>query len=110
MPGGSSPLDFYQPSNIPRAQVSRGRMAAPRMKARTPASMGNLPSGMRAPSGMRMRRGGRRMNVCNARALRRAIRRARGFEKLALKSIRLVSPQRLKHKHFGGFKTSRKRK
>jgi len=51
----------------------------------------------------------RRMNVCNPRALRRAIRRARGFEKLALKSIRLVSPHRLKHRHFGGFKKSRRK-
>lgn len=51
----------------------------------------------------------RRMNVCNPRALRRAIRRARGFEKLALKSIRLVSPHRLKRRHFGGFKTRRRK-
>ena len=64
----------------------------------------------------RMRGGGgggrtyRRMNVCNPKALRRAIRRARGFEKLALKSIRLVSPQRLKHRHFAGFKKATRRK
>lgn len=54
--------------------------------------------------------GRRRMNPCNPKALRRAIRRAKAFEKLALRSIRLVSPHRLHGKRFGGFKhTKRKR-
>lgn len=48
----------------------------------------------------------RRMNVTNPKALRRAIRRARGFEKLALRTIKLVSPQR--KGRFGGFKTRKK--
>jgi hypothetical protein len=47
------------------------------------------------------------MNVCNARALRRAIRRTHGFAKLAMKTIHLVHPK--KHAKFGGFKKKRKR-
>jgi len=49
----------------------------------------------------------RRMNVSNARALRRAIRRATGFKKLAMRVLRLTSPG---HKRrFAGFKTRRKK-
>lgn len=48
-----------------------------------------------------------RMRVTNPRALRRALRRAEGFKKLAMKTIRLVSP-RTKGR-FGGWKKSRKR-
>jgi len=48
----------------------------------------------------------RRMNVCNPRALRRAIRRAHGFTKLAMKTIHLTHPK--KKGRFGGFKRKRK--
>lgn len=48
----------------------------------------------------------RRMNVCNPRALRRAIRRARGFTKLAMKTIHIVHPK--KKGRFGGFKKRRR--
>src|SRR5467141_1773933 len=44
----------------------------------------------------------RRMNVCNPRALRRSIRRAQGFAKLAMRTIHLVHPK--KKGRFGGFK------
>lgn len=44
----------------------------------------------------------RRMNVCNSRALRRALRRAHGFEKLAMRTIHLLHPR--KKAKFGGFK------
>lgn len=44
----------------------------------------------------------RRMNPCNPRALRRAIRRTHGFAKLAMKTIHIVHPK--KKGHFGGFK------
>jgi len=47
----------------------------------------------------------RRMNICNPRALRRAIRRTHGFAKLAMRTIHLVHPK--KKARFGGF---RKRK
>ena len=45
----------------------------------------------------------RRMNVGNARALRHALRRARGFEKLAMRTIRILHPT--KRGRFAGFKT-----
>lgn len=50
----------------------------------------------------------RRMNVCNPKALRRAIRRTHSFAKLAMKTIHLVHPK--KHVTFGGFKKRRKAK
>lgn len=49
----------------------------------------------------------RHMRVTNPKALRRAIRRAHGFAKLAMKTIHLVHPK--KKVRFGGFK-HRKRK
>lgn len=49
----------------------------------------------------------RRMNVCNARALRRALRRAHGFTKLAMHTIHLVHPK--KKGRFGGFKKRRRK-
>lgn len=48
------------------------------------------------------------MRVTNPKALRRAIRRAEGFKKMALRVIRLVDPKR-KSKSFAGFKRGRKR-
>jgi hypothetical protein len=50
----------------------------------------------------------RRMNACNPRALRRAIRRTHSFAKLAMKTIHLVHPQ--KKARFGGFKKKGKKK
>jgi hypothetical protein len=44
----------------------------------------------------------RHMNVCNPRALRRALRRAHGFTKLAMRTIHLVHPK--KKARFGGFR------
>lgn len=57
--------------------------------------------------GMPLKHGGigkchRSMNVCNPRALRKAIRRTRGFAKLAMKTIHIVHPK--KKGRFGGFK------
>jgi len=49
----------------------------------------------------------RRMNVGNARALRHALRRARGFEKLAMRTIHLLHPR--KGGRFAGFKRARRR-
>lgn len=49
----------------------------------------------------------RRMRATNPKALRRALRRAYAFERIALKTIRLVSPH--KKGRFGGFKKPRKR-
>jgi len=50
----------------------------------------------------------KRMNVCNPRALRRAIRRTHGFAKLAMRTIHLVHPK--KKVRFGGFRRKRARK
>jgi hypothetical protein len=47
----------------------------------------------------------RRMNPCNPRALRRAIRRTHSFAKLAMKTIHLVHPK--KKARFGGFRKKR---
>jgi hypothetical protein len=47
-----------------------------------------------------------RMNPCNPRALRRAIRRTHSFAKLAMKTIHLVHPK--KKARFGGFKKKKK--
>jgi hypothetical protein len=103
-----------------RSTRSRGRLSA--AAAQLPGMIGKLRGAMASRPGMGMTPhpatyarslGGRRrhrMNVCNPRALRRAIRRAKGFEKLALRSIRLVSPHRLHGKRRGGFKVSRRRK
>jgi hypothetical protein len=62
---------------------------------------------MRAVRGAGMRRH-RRMNACNPKALRRAIRRTHSFAKLAMKTIHLVHPK--KHVTFGGFKVRRRKK
>jgi hypothetical protein len=48
----------------------------------------------------------RRMNVLNARALRRGLRRAYGFKKIAMRTLHLLSPT--KPKRFGGFKKKRR--
>lgn len=50
----------------------------------------------------------RHMRVTNPKALRRAIRRTRGFAKLAMRTIHLVHPQ--KRARFGGFKKKRARR
>ncbi len=49
----------------------------------------------------------RHMNPCNPRALRRAIRRATRFTRLAMRTIHLVHPK--KKVRFGGFRKGRKR-
>jgi hypothetical protein len=49
----------------------------------------------------------RHMRVTNPKALRRALRRAHGFAKLAMKTIHLVHPR--KKVRFGGFKVRRKK-
>jgi hypothetical protein len=50
----------------------------------------------------------KRMRVTNPKALRRALRRAYGFEKLAMKTIHLLHPK--KKVRFGGFRRPKKRK
>jgi hypothetical protein len=72
--------------------------------------MGSRPGvGMRGAGGARgFGRKHRRMRVTNPKALRRALRRAYGFERLAMKTIHLLHPK--KHVKFGGFKKRRRAK
>lgn len=56
---------------------------------------------------MRGGRKHRRMRATNTKALRRALRRAYAFERIAMKTIKLVHPR--KHGRFGGFKKSKRR-
>src|SRR5260221_8747918 len=49
----------------------------------------------------------RRMRATNTKALRRALRRAYAFERIAMKTIHLVHPR--KKGRFGGFKKQRRR-
>lgn len=78
------------------------------------AALGRMSAGSRAGAGMaqRMVGGGggrrRRMNPCNPRALRRAIRRTHSFAKLAMRTIRLVHPG--KKARFGGFRKKKAHK
>jgi hypothetical protein len=48
----------------------------------------------------------RRMRATNTKALRRALRRAYAFERIAMKTIKLVHPR--KRGRFGGFKKARR--
>lgn len=65
---------------------------------------GRMGKGAMAMPGMRRRR---RMNACNPRALRRAIRRAHAFERLAKKVIGFSSPRKPRGHMY--FKRKRKR-
>ncbi len=75
-----------------------------------------MTTGHRLPAGMhgmhisrktgRMVRN-RHMRVTNPKALRRALRRAHGFAKLAMRTIHLVHPK--KKGRFGGFKKHRRK-
>jgi len=56
--------------------------------------------------GMRFHRRHRRINPLNPKALRRALRRAKGFEHFAREVVHITNPK----KHVGGFKMPRKRK
>ncbi len=57
---------------------------------------------------MGLKRARPRMNVTNVHALRRSLRRAHGFAKLAMRVIHLVHPK--KKGRFGGFKKRRAHK
>ncbi len=107
------------------APIVRGGVAAGRMMAKHPvltaagaagalavasrgspaaAGMGAAPS-MAHMAGFRRRR---RMRVTNPKALRRAIRRAEGFKRLALRVLAFTGPR--KHKGRAYFKPRRRKK
>jgi hypothetical protein len=81
----------------------------PVLSAAGAAGAGGILAGMGAEKLLRGGGGGhrRRMNPCNARALRRAIRRAHAFERLAKKVIGFSSPRKPKGRMY--FKAKRKR-
>jgi hypothetical protein len=88
-----------------------GRMGASKVgPTGTPAAAGmarpRKMGGAAAPD-LRVFRRRRRMRVTNPKALRRAIRRATGFARLAMRTIKIVYPR--KKGRFGGWKV-RKRK
>lgn len=89
------------------AIMGRGSMAGAGMGAMAGRG-GHHPSArhLRALA-MGLKRAKPRMNPCNPRALRRAIRRTHSFARLAMKTIHLVHPK--KRARFGGFKKKRKR-
>jgi len=79
------------------------------------AALGKMAAGSPAAAGMagatgrfHVGRKHRRMRVTNVKALKRAIRRAEGFRRVAMKCIRLTHPQ--KKARFGGFRYHRKKK
>jgi hypothetical protein len=61
---------------------------------------------IRMAAGLPFRRH-RRMRVTNPKALHRALRRAHGFAKLAMRTIHLIHPR--KKVRFGGFKKRRRK-
>lgn len=84
--------------------VAAGAAGAKLMSRGSPSAAGLASAGaMRGGGGRR-----RRMNPCNPRALRRAIRRTHSFARLAMKTIRLVHPQ--KKAKFGGFRKRKAKK
>src|SRR6266478_4470668 len=56
---------------------------------------------------MGLKRARPRMNVTNVRALRRSLRRAHGFAKLAMRVIHITHPK--KKGRFGGYRKARKK-
>jgi hypothetical protein len=77
---------------------------------RTAGRMGMVPAGQKGfhlsrRTGRMVRN--RHMRVTNPKALRRALRRAHGFAKLAMRTIHLVHPR--KKARFGGFKKRARR-
>ncbi len=79
-----------------------------------PGAFGLMRRGGRKPSArhlralaMGLKRAKPRMNVTNVHALRRSLRRAYGFARLAMKTIHLVHPR--KKARFGGFRHRRRK-
>ncbi len=83
--------------------TAAGAMAGKHMGSPGAAGAAHMARGISA--GFRRRR---RMHPTNVKALRRALRRAYAFERLAMKVIHLTHPK--KKGRFGGFRRPRKRK
>jgi len=99
-PGVGQRMQRYGPAVGPDPRTRQRPFALP-----TPAQMGPYgPPGQAAcPTGYHLAKDGsgrlvrnRRMNIANPRALRRAMRRVQGFEKLAKRTITFTRRTRLK--------------
>jgi len=101
MPGGS-PVGLGPQAFLPARVPGQGRL--PPFTATGPGvlPMGGI-QGYGAPSGYHLAKDGsgklvrnRRMNIANPRALRRAMRRVQGFEKLARRTISFTRRVKMK--------------
>ena len=93
------PVAPQPPTSMPGA----GMMVGQALGAAAAGYMGARPMGGVCPSGYHPAKDGsgrcvrnRRMNVANPRALRRSMRRVKGFEKLARKTISFTKRVRIK--------------
>jgi len=101
MPGGT-PLVGLGPQGLPTRTPGVGRL--PPFTATGPGVLpGGGITGYGAPSGYHLAKDGsgrlvrnRRMNIANPRALRRAMRRVQGFEKLARRTISFTRRVKMK--------------
>ena len=98
----------HEQASIAKAKTG-GRITAAQAGQLAAGSVGRTMGGGLAGLGAGMHGGFRRrgrMNVLNSKALNRALRRANGFAKYAMKAIKLIHPA--KKVKFGGFKKRRK--
>ncbi len=101
MPGGS-PVGLGPQAFLPPRVPGRGRL--PPFTATGPGVLpGGGITGYATPSGYHLAKDGsgrlvrnRRMNIANPRALRRAMRRVQGFEKLARRTISFTRRVKMK--------------
>jgi len=101
MPGGS-PVGLGPQGFLPERVPGRGRL--PPFTATGPGVLpGGGITGFATPSGYHLAKDGsgklvrnRRMNIANPRALRRAMRRVQGFEKLARRTISFTRRVKMK--------------
>ena len=97
VPAGQAVVPYTGAPAAPTSMPGAGMMVAQGLGAAAAGYMGARPMGGVCPSGYHPAKDGsgrcvrnRRMNVANPRALRRSIRRVKGFDKLARKSIKIV--------------------
>ena len=93
----------YTPPGAPPSMPGVGQVIGQAVGAAAGAYVGARPMGGLCPSGYHPAKDGsgrcvrnRRMNVANPRALRRSMRRVKGFEKLARKTISFTKRVRIK--------------
>jgi len=87
--------------------IKKGRVG-PMPKRSLARGRGGKLIGPRLPRGRFFSRGRRRMNVLNPRALRKALRRAEGFERFARRVVRITSKGR--PRTVKGFRFRRRKK